>query len=192
MMALTKQLIIWLSFALQVLCRQPKEMDGSKLEVSNESFKRQMNLTQHATASNTRRISLYSRSGKLLEILPSGRMRGTSNGNSKDIQLEVQTFGIRYRRFRRADSETYLAIGKYGKPYTTTTPGSETLFEAFLGKNGWIRYQSVRYGWVIALKKNGRMKKAARPNTNKGRSHKSMQFLTLFAEKVPWKKYAAK
>ncbi len=59
----------------------------------------------------------------------------------------------------------------------------DTLFEAFVEKNGWTRYQNVKYGWMLAVKKNGRLKKAAKPN---GKSQKSMQFLTLFSEKTPW------
>ncbi len=65
---------------------------------------------------------------------------------------------------------------------------ADTLFEARVEKNGWTRYRNVANGWMLAIKKNGRLKKAAKPSSN-GRKHgKSMQFMTLFPEKTAWNK----
>ncbi len=73
------------------------ETKDSKSGITNESLKKRNSkwnfeqptvfASHEDTKSGSRVISLYSRTGKFLEILPSGRMRGTSYRESKDSKF---------------------------------------------------------------------------------------------------------
>lgn len=70
----------------------------------------------------------------------------------------------------------------------------ETLFEETVDKKMMIVYQSVAYGWLLAINKNGKLRKALKSSQRNGHYHRSAQFLAIFPEVITreGKKYSSR
>nr|AND74488.1 FGF-1 [Hydra vulgaris] len=101
-------------------------------------------------------VLLYSKQGYFLSIADDGKIYGTHDGFSPDAQLEVQSFGVNYKRIRKPGS-WYLSIDKNGAVKAENDPKNETLFQEVIDKEGWAIYRNDLTGYLLAFNKNGKL-----------------------------------
>lgn len=123
----------------------------------------------------TRNGRLQSRSGKhFLKISSNGHVGGSSDVCSPYALLQLQTYNRTLKRIMGVKSGLYLAINARGRLYTTDNKSGsgntflESLFVETHEQSDFLTYSSSQYPrgnngtWLIALKRNGLVKKPSR------------------------------
>jgi len=137
---------------------------------SGKSFWEQV---KYHPLSYLRNVQIYSRFGHYLSINEKGEVGATWDRHSPDAVLEMSSYGVKYKRIRRPNSN-YLAIDKVGRVTTRAKRTNDTLFREHHG-GSWMWYSNDETKYILALKKNGKPR-----NKVTDRHHKTKtQFLVI-------------
>ncbi|XP_057299473.1 fibroblast growth factor 1-like [Hydractinia symbiolongicarpus] len=135
--------------------------------------------------SNQRNYLLYNKHGHYLAIHSDGSVDATLNTSSIDVVVQLQSFGVKFKRIRKPGS-FYLAMNDEGEVVTRKNPGPDTMFIEHLDDQSWVWYESYTNGYILALTEDYTTRdKLKAKNHTRPKEHKTdTQFLQL---DVPWK-----
>lgn len=110
---------------------------------------------------------LYSQNGGYhLRLLPDGTVSGGRQENDSYDILRLKAVNIGVVVIRGETTGRYLAMDKNGSLYGSQTLNDECYFLEKYEENHYNTYRSQKYGWYVALKRNGKPK--AGPDTHYG------------------------
>ncbi|XP_022053181.1 putative fibroblast growth factor 1 isoform X2 [Acanthochromis polyacanthus] len=124
---------------------------------------------------------LYSKNGGYhLRILPDGTVSGGRQENDPYDILRVKAVSAGVVVIKGEVTGRYLAMNKNGRLYGSQALNDECYFLEKYEENHYNTYRSQKYGWYVALKRNGQPK--AGPDTHQGQ--KAIFFLPRSAGNV--------
>ncbi|XP_047462635.1 putative fibroblast growth factor 1 [Mugil cephalus] len=130
-----------------------------------------LDLSGHEQRTLTR---LYSKNGGYhLRILPDGAVSGGRMEDDPYDVLRLKAVSVGVVVIRGEATGRYLAMNKHGRLYGSQALNDECYFLEKYEENHYNTYRSQKYGWYVALKRNGQPK--AGPDTNLGQ--KGVYFL---------------
>ncbi|XP_061558500.1 fibroblast growth factor 1-like [Phycodurus eques] len=96
--------------------------------------------------------------GYQLRILPDGIVNGGMLENDPYDILRLQAIKVGVVVVTGEHTGRYLAMNNKGRLYGSLTPNDECYFLEKYEENHYNTYQSQKYEWYVALKKNGKPK----------------------------------
>ncbi|CAN9501782.1 unnamed protein product [Ophioblennius macclurei] len=110
---------------------------------------------------------LYSQNGGYhLRLLPDGTVSGGRQENDSYDILRLKAVSTGVVVIRGETTGRYLAMDTKGRLYGSQTLNDECYFLEKYEENHYNTYRSQKYGWYVALKRNGQPK--AGPDTHHG------------------------
>eukprot|EP00794_Sanderia_malayensis_P007372 gene7372-8192_t len=150
----------------------PKRFTPTRKRIS---FSSQYEISTHPT--NIRLIRLCSRNQNVfLQVNPNGIVNGTHNANSKYTNLEQESLGVSVVRLRGVATRRYIAMNRQGRIYSTLVPNTECIFNTRHEENFYHSFWSYAYerepkGWLLSVKKNGKMRRGIRTTMGEKSTH---------------------
>jgi len=147
------------------------------------------NCDSDAPPTHRRMALLWSKLGFHLAVLSNGTLHGVNSTycqRTRRCLFELQSCGTSVIRIKNVQSGLFVAISKAGKVYTTMkSHKADTMLVQELRSNGftvfWSEriYRKKRTMMFLALKKNGAIKRACKPELK----HKSVQFTVMLCSR---------
>lgn len=110
---------------------------------------------------------LYSQNGGYhLRVLPDGTVSGGRQENDTYDVLRLKAVSVGVVVIRGEATGIYVAMDKKGRLHGSQTLTDECYFLEKYEENHYNTYRSQKYGWYVALKRNGQPK--AGPDTHHG------------------------
>ncbi|KAM9729174.1 fibroblast growth factor 1-like isoform 2-T2 [Menidia menidia] len=102
---------------------------------------------------------LYSQNGGYhLRILPDGTVNGGRQENDPHDLLRIKAVSVGVVAIKGEMTGRFLAMNKSGRLYGSQALNDECYFLENYEENNYNTYRSQKYGWYVALKRNGQPK----------------------------------